>query len=238
MRRMPLYLLICLLPAACTFQEKPVRTLQATIPAAGITTLALNINIGTVTITPSTDSQVHVSIGFKHANSFFGIFSMGGSDAIKAATLNQETSNGVLKLGMHYPANTDAGGVSEHWTLAVPAGMHINSRLNVGELQVSGISGGVEAELNIGKVSLDLPGGAIKVSVDIGKIMVTADMLNYGPVSLATTVGNATLRVNGNPAGNQQRSGSGSNVSYQGSGKDAISLTVNTGKVALELKGK
>ncbi|MDE2235254.1 MAG: hypothetical protein KGL13_01745 [Gammaproteobacteria bacterium] len=238
MRRISLYLLICLLPAACTLQQTPVRTLQTTIPAADISSLALEVNVGAVTITPSADSLVHVSVGLKHNNSFFGIFNTGGNAAIKAAALTQESSNGVLKLGIRYPSNTDAGGVSEDWTLAVPAGMHISSHLNVGKLQVSGLSGGVEADLNIGKVALDLPSGAIKVSVNIGKITAVADTLNYGPVNLAASVGDAALRVNGKPAGDRQQQGSGKNVHYQGQGQEPISLSVNTGKVALDLKGK
>lgn len=238
MRRLPLYLLTCLLLAACSLQEKPVRTLQTTVPAAGLSSLALNINIGAVTVTPSTDSLVHVSVGLKHSNSFFGIFSMGGNNAINGATLSHETANGVLKLGVQYPTNADAGGVSEYWTLAVPASMHIRSQFNVGKLQVSGITGGVEANMNVGKVALDLPSGAMRVSINVGKISAVAKTLNYGPVSLVASVGDALLRVNGSPAGTQQQSGSGHRVSYQGKGKDAIDLSVNTGKVELDLKGQ
>jgi len=238
MRRIALCLLILLPLTACSLQEKPVRTLEAVVPAAGVSTLALGVNIGAVTITPSTDSEVHVSVGLKPSNSFLGIFSMGGEDAIKGAVINQVSSNGALKLSLQYPANTDASGVNEYWTLAVPVGMHISSDINVGKLQVSGVTGGVEANLNVGKVALDLPSGSMKVSINVGKINAQAATLNYAQVTLGADVGDTQLLVNGVSAGNLEKSGAGTHVSYQGHGQDAIRLTVNTGKVALALNGK
>ncbi len=238
MRRIPLFMLICLLLAACSIQEQPARTLTTTVPATGISSLMLNVNIGSVTVTPSADSIVHISVGLKHSNSFFGIFSMGGNDAIKAATLSHESADGVLKLGLRYPANTDAGGVSEYWTLAIPAGMHVSSGMNVGKLQVSGITGGVEANLNVGKVTLNVPSGDVKISANVGKINAEANLSSYGSVNLIAGVGDAQLRIDGASAGTHEKSGSGARVSYQGSGKNTLSLSVSTGKVSLDLKGK
>jgi hypothetical protein len=238
MRRIVLCLLILLPLYACSIQEKPVRTLEAMIPATGITTLAMGVNIGSVVVTPSTDSRVHVSVGLRPSNSFFGIFSMGGEDAIKAAVINQVSSNGTLRLNLQYPTNTDASGINEYWALAVPAGMHISSDINVGKLEVNGTTGGVEANLNVGKATLDLSSGAIKISINVGKINAMAHTLNYASVKLGADVGDAQLLINGMPAGNTDKSGGGAHVSYQGHGQDAISLTVNTGKVALALTGK
>ncbi|HVC37851.1 MAG TPA: hypothetical protein VNF46_05560, partial [Gammaproteobacteria bacterium] len=126
----------------------------------------------------------------------------------------------------------------EYWTVAVPAGMHVSSDISVGKLQISGITGGVEANLNVGKVTLDLPSGAMKVSINVGKINAQSHTLNYGNVTLGADVGDADLQVNGTPAGNLEKGGSGKRVSYQGHGQDAISLTVNTGKIVLALNGK
>jgi hypothetical protein len=238
MRRIALYLLILLPLTACTIQEKPVRTLEAVVPATGITTLALGVNIGAVVVTSSTDSQLHVSVGLRPSNSFFGIFSMGGEDAIKGAAISQSSSDGVLKLSLQYPANTDASGVNEYWTLAVPVGMHISSDINVGKLEVNGTTGGVEANLNVGKVALDLPSGAIKVAINVGKINAVAHTLNYATVSLGASVGDVQLQVNGVSAGDHEKAGAGNHITYHGHGQEAISLTVNTGKVVLALDGK
>ena len=238
MRRVAIILLFLLPLAACSVQEKPVRTLETVVSAAGVSALVLSVNIGAVIITPSNDADVHISVGLRPSNSFLGIFNRGGEDAIKAAAISHANANGMLKLGMQYPANTDASGVTEYWTVAVPATLHINSHINIGKLQVSGVTGGVEANLNVGKATLDLPSGAIKVSANVGKIEAQAHTLNYGSVTLGADVGNAELKVNGTAAGNLEKSSSGNHVSYQGHGQDAISLTVNTGKIALALDGK
>jgi hypothetical protein len=238
MRRIALVLLLLLPLVACSVQEKPARALEAVVAASGISALALGVNIGSVIITPSDDASVHVSVGLRPSNSFLGIFSMGGEDAIKAAAISQASVNGILKLSMHYPSNTDASGVNEYWTVAVPAGLHISSNISVGKLQISGITGGVDANLNVGKVTLDLPSGAMRVSVNVGKIDARAQTVNYGNVTLGADVGNATLDVNGMPVGDTEKSGSGNHVSYQGHGQDAINLKVNTGKIALSLNGK
>ncbi len=239
MRRAAVLLLFLLPLAACSLQEQPVRTLVAVTPAAGISAVALGVNIGAVTIMPSKDAEVHVSVGLRPSNSFLGVFSMGGEHAIKAAVINQASADGVLKLSMRYPANTDASGVNEYWTVAVPAGMHVSSDINVGKLRISGISGGVEANLNVGKVTLDLPSGPMKVSVNVGKINAQAHTLNYGKVSVSADVGDYSLEVNGVSTGNQEKTSPGNHrLSYQGHGQDAISLTVSTGKVTLALSGK
>ncbi|MHB8424318.1 MAG: hypothetical protein ACYDB9_04060 [Gammaproteobacteria bacterium] len=229
-------LLLCLSPlAGCSVQPPPARTLEMMLPGSGVSGLALAANVGAVTITPSRDAGVHVTVALRPSQSFLGIISFGGQDAIKAATISHAVSDGVLKLAMQYPGNTHAGDVEEHWTVAVPPGLHINSHINVGKLQVSGITGGVEAALNVGKVVLDLPSGAMKVSANVGKIEARAHTLNYGNVTLNADVGDAQLKVNGASAGDREKAGAGSQVSYRGHGHDAIRLTVNTGKISLAL---
>jgi hypothetical protein len=204
------------------------------VPVSGMSVLALGVNIGDVTVTPSRDADVHVTVGLQHSNSLLGIFSLGGESAIKSAVISQASADGILKLSIHYPANADAGGVSESWHVEVPVGMHVSSDINVGKLQVTGTTGGVEASLNVGKVALDVPSGAMKVSVNVGKIEARAHTLNYGQVSVGADVGDYQLTVNGVPAGKAENK----RLTYRGHGTDDISLTVSTGKVMLALNGK
>ncbi len=237
MRRNAVFFLLLLPLAACSVQQQPARTLEMVLPGSGVSGLALAANVGAVTIAPSRDARVHVNVALRPSKSFLGIISFGGQDAIRAAAIRHAVSDGVLKLAMQYPRNTHAGDVEEHWTLAIPPSLHVNSHINVGKLQVSGIAGGVEASLNVGKVVLYLPGGAMKVSANVGKIEAQAHTLNYGDVTLNADVGDAQLKVNGVPAGDLEKAGAGSRVSYRGHGHDTISLVVNTGKVSLALGG-
>ncbi len=235
MRRNAVLFLLLLPLAACSVQQQPARTLEMELPGSGVSGLTLTANIGAVTITPSRDASVHVTVALRPSKSFMGIISFGGQDAIKAAAIRHAVSDGVLKLAMQYPGNTHAGDVEERWTVAVPPGLHINTHINIGKLQVSGITGGVDADLNVGKVMLDLPGGAMKVSANVGKIKARTHTLNYGNVTLNADVGDAQLKVNGASAGDREKAGADSQVSYRGHGHDTIRLTVNTGKISLAL---
>lgn len=236
MRRLVLMLVLVVI-AGCS-SRGPVRTLEAVVPANGASTLDLTANIGAVDITPSPDANVHVSIAFQPPTSFFGLFISNASlRAIQAASLSHSLEQGTLKLTAQYPANADANGVNEHWSVAMPASLHFNSHLSIGKINASGIAGGVEADLNVGKVQLDVPGGPLKITANVGKIQATVHSVDYGDVNLGANVGEVALSVNGSPAGEHQKVGAGDSLSYKGGGKNTISLQVNTGKVALDLTG-
>ncbi|MGA9852414.1 MAG: hypothetical protein WBR15_05725 [Gammaproteobacteria bacterium] len=235
MRRIAVLLPLLLL-AACSVQQRPVRTLETVLSATGVSVLNLTVNIGEVTITPSSDSNVHVSVGLAPSNNFFGLFTDSNSEnAARGASLGHALNNGTLKLGVQYPANADASGISEHWIVAVPASVHINSHVSIGKLDVSGITGGVEADMNVGKVQLDVPGGVLKITTNVGKIQAVAHTLNYSDVTLGASVGSTTLTVDGVPMGTHQKAGAGDTLNYKGGGKDTINLQVNTGKVDVTL---
>lgn len=239
MRRIVI-LLSCLLPLTACAPQRESRTLESALPAGGITSLITHANIGSVTIAPSTDASVHVSVTLTPASHFFwGIFTHSKTPAaIRAATITHTLAKGALDFSMQYPADTDAGDVDEDWTIAVPASVHVQNHINIGKLQVTGMDGGVEASMNIGKVMLDVPGGPLDVSVNVGKITAEAHSLAYGGVVLAANIGDTRLSVDGMSVGSQQKQGTGSQINYQGKGNDALSLKVNTGKVSLALSAQ
>ena len=238
MRRIAIIVLFSSALAACA-PQRASRTLSTSLPAAGVTSLFTHANIGSVAITASPDASVHVSVKLEPSNNFFwDIFTHGNPKAIAAATLGHALDKGELDLSIQYPAASDAEDVQEDWHIAVPASVHVKSQLNVGKLQVNGITGGVAAQINIGKVTLDVPGGPLDVSMNIGKINAQAHSVNYGDVMLAADVGNTRLTVDGMTVGDQQKQGTGSQMNYKGKGIDPITLKTNTGKVSLALSGQ
>ncbi|MGH8370697.1 MAG: hypothetical protein ACRESC_06915 [Gammaproteobacteria bacterium] len=228
------------MPLAACAPQRESRTLETALPAGGITSLITHANIGSVTIAPSTDATVHVSVTLTPSSHFFWeIFTHSKTPAaIRAATITHTLAKGALDLSMQYPTDKDASDVDEDWTIAVPASVHVQSHINVGKLQVTGISGGVEAQMNIGEVMLDVPGGPLDVSVNVGKITAEAHSVAYGDIVLAANIGDTRLSVDGMSVGSQQKQGAGSQMNYQGKGSDALSLKVNTGKVSLALSGQ
>ena len=236
MRRVAILAVFLLSVAACVPQSKP-RTVTASLPAAGVTALSMNVNIGAVTIRPSDDANVHIEVGLRPAKrSIWALFTGNRPPAaMRSATIGDSVDKGILNLKMRYPEHKGSDDVSEDWVVELPANIQIGSRLNIGKLQVTGMTGGVNAHLNIGKVTLDVPKGPLDVSVNIGKIAAQAHTTMYGKVSLAANVGDTKLKVDGLAVGDRQREGTGSNMHFQGKGSDAIKLAVNTGKVTLSL---
>lgn len=236
MRRLLVLALLPLWLGACSVQQQEISVPAATLPANGVTRLAMNINVGTVTVTPSNDGQVHATLSLKPSSSFFGLLTNSASQAAaQHAVISHVLNNGTLTLGVQYPANADTDNISEVWNVAVPPGTQINGQVNVGVLSITGISGGVQAELNVGKVRLDVPGGPLKITADVGSIDATVRSLDYSNVTLDSNVGKTSLTVDGVAAGNPQRTGAGENLSYTMNGKNAINLQVSTGSVKLVL---
>ncbi|MGB9430566.1 MAG: hypothetical protein WCC11_11940 [Gammaproteobacteria bacterium] len=237
MRSVVVLLILVLLLAACSVQQSPIRAVQAVLPAAGVSEVDITANVGKVTITPSSDTNVHVSVTLKPSGSFLGFITPRNSaTAARGASFGHVLDNGILKLGMQYPADTDGGSaISEDWTVAVPATMQVNTQLNVGKLHVTGISGGVQARMNVGDIVLDVSGGPLQITANVGKIQATVHSLNYATVSLGASVGTTALSVDGVTVGDHQKTGAGDSLTYKMSGKDAISLQVTTGKASLAL---
>lgn len=236
MRQIVIFLLILSAIAGCT-PNRETRTLTADVPAKDVSVLMTHVNIGAVVITTSQDGKAHVSVTLKPSNSFFwSIFTHSTSpEAIRAATVVHSLDNGTLDFSVQYPNNKGAEDIEEEWTIAVPVNVHIKSHINIGKLQVTGITGGVDAQLNIGKVTLDIPGGPLDVSVNVGKISAQTHTLRYGDVTLASNIGDTHLTVDGMSVGDSQKQGTGNSMAYHGKGTDVINLKANTGKVTLAM---
>ncbi|MDE2070385.1 MAG: hypothetical protein KGJ04_03855 [Gammaproteobacteria bacterium] len=235
MRRLAVFLPMLLL-AACSVQQQEISVPSLVMPATGVTRLNMNVNVGVVTITPSSDGQVHVALSLKPSSSFFGLLTNSANlAAAQHATVNHALSNGSLTLGVQYPANTDTSNISEHWNVALPPAVTVTGHVNVGELNVSGIAGGVDAGLNVGAVHLDVPGGELRVSANVGKVQATVRSLDYSDIALGAGVGEAGLTVEGVRAGDVHKTGAGENLNYKLNGKNSISLQVTTGSVKLAL---
>lgn len=235
MRRL-LVFLPWLLLAACSVQEQEISLPAQVLPAAGVTRLNLDVNVGRVSITPSTDGQVHVALSLKPSTSFFGMFTSGASVTdVQKATITHSLENGVLTLGVQYPANTDSSDISEHWSVALPSAVAVTGHVNVGDLNISGIAGGADVNMNVGKVQLEVPGGPLKVNVNVGKIQASVHSLNYADITLGANIGKAGLTVEGVSAGDLHKTTTGENLTYKLNGTNSINLQVTTGSIQLAL---
>lgn len=235
MRRLLVFLPLLLL-AACSVQQQEISVPAQVLSATGVTGLNLDVNVGRVTITPSSDGQMHLGLSLQPSTSFFGILTNSASlAAVQHATISHVLNSGVLTLGVQYPANTDSSNISEHWTVALPPAVAVTSKVNVGDVDISGIAGGVDANLNVGKVKLDVPGGPLKIIINVGKVQTTVRSLDYSDVALGASIGKVGLTLDGVSTGSVQKTATGENLDYTMKGKNRINLQVTTGSVQLAL---
>ena len=235
MRRLLVFLPLLLL-AACSVQQQEISVPDQVVPAAGVTGLNLDVNVGRITILASSDGQVHLGLSLQPSTSFFGILTNSASlAAVQHAAISHVINNGVLTLGVQYPTNTDSSNIDEHWTIALPPTLAVSSKVNVGELKVSGIAGGVDANLNVGDVRLDVPGGPLKIIANVGKIQATVRSLDYSDIVLGANIGKVDLTLDGVSTGSVQKTTTGENLDYTLKGKNSIDLQATTGSVELAL---
>ncbi|MGH8279283.1 MAG: hypothetical protein ACRETQ_06935 [Gammaproteobacteria bacterium] len=237
MRRLLIVLAAVVWLSACSVKQQTLRTLDTTVPAAGIAIVSVAANAGRVSFEPSQDGRIHVHVELVPTRfQFFGIITDSNSvNAAKAAKLSQSTDQGNLKLNVLYPGNGDSHGVGEHWTVDLPSSLHVAVTLAAGDIKVTGIAGGVQADINTGKATLDVPGGSLKIEDDIGKVTATVHSLNYSEATLAAGVGSAALTVDGVPVGKQKKSGAGRAIEWKSGGKDSIDIQVHVGKLSVAL---
>ena len=240
MNHLAALLLLSALPLAApadTASSMP-RTLKADLAAAGVNTVALEVGVGELHVTASGDDQVHVQVTLRHKERqfmwFFHWMDGGSADQIAAAAIQQKTSGDRLTLSLSYPHSSN-NDMKQEWDVQVPARMKLDAVMEVGDLGVEGVAGGVAAKLNVGEVSIDVPRGAIDAQVDVGEIRAKTATARHGKIQLATNIGDAVLVIEGSESGYHDHGGLGTSVTLDGSGPDAMQLKVNIGDVSLHV---
>src|SRR5690606_8191256 len=117
------------------------------------------------------------------------------------------------------------------WEVRMPASLALKADLNIGAMKIAGVGAGVVADLNIGDLDITVPGGDVDAELNIGSITIRNATRSPGSIELGTTIGEATLQIDGKPAG--KLSGwLGAKAVHEEGGDDDISASVNIGEVA------
>lgn len=239
MRESLVLLLLAGLPLSVPADDSAPRTLTLSVPAAGLETLALQANVGEMHVTTSSDDRVHAQVTLRRKDTeslwFFHWISVGTSQDIAAAAISQQRSGTRLTLSLSYPHEHDADELKQEWDVQVPARLKLTVDMQVGELNIEGVGGGVTAKLNVGELSLDTPHGAMDASVNVGEIRARSGSAHHGAVNLSSSIGDTVLVVQGGDSGFHEHGGLGSRVTLDGQGADPMRLQVNIGEVTLHL---
>jgi hypothetical protein len=214
------------------------RTLSADLASAGLDTLALQVGVGEVHITASADDEVHAEVTLRpKEREFLGFLHWSSSMGrdIAAAAIHQERKDKRLTLSLDLDGH-DQDEIKQEWEVQVPARLKLDSVMNVGEMNIAGVAGGVGAKLDVGELEIDVPKGSIDADVNVGEIRAKSGSAHHGRIQLASNIGDATLMLHGAESGVHEHGGLGNRVSMDGDGPDSMDLKLNIGEVTLRVE--
>ena len=239
MKRSAALLLLAALPVLALADAPAERTLKTDVDPVALKNLVLRIGVGEVHVTVSRDSKVHAQVTLKQKQRefmwFFHWMSEGTAKDIAGANLRQTQQGDSLTLSLDYPGDTQGDDLKQDWEVQVPARLALTAEMKVGELNIEGVAGGVDARLDVGELSIDTPGGPIRADVNVGEVRATSGSTQLGEISLSSTIGEAVIIIGGKSAGMHEHGGLGNRVSLPGSGPDSMHLSVNVGEVSLHV---
>lgn len=219
--------------------ETESTVLTASIPADALTHLDLTALDGAVDLTASTDpGATHITVSVSLAPPRTRNMRRPIAADISQVRIRQNTHQKVLQLGL---TNADEGNIEATWTIVVPARFSARINGHDGEIHVTGLSGGVDADLNSGlgghrgKMSVDVPEGKLKLTVGVGEIVASRASGRFDRADVKASVGSATLYVLGHEIKAPHAPGPGHHISLGGEGDHAIIAKVAVGDVTVRI---
>lgn len=209
------------------------RTIERTIAAADLKTLDVKVNVGSVRLTAGRSDNVVFKLVItaeRRSRGWLGRETWGDPTAVD---LDVSSSGSRLELDLR----GEREGLKEEWTIEAPERLAARLRVNVGELEVRDLSGGVDARVNVGDLRLDVPRGEIDAETNVGNLRVVTSTRSYGNVHVEANIGGVDLRLGGRRVESRRRRyGPGDSISISGRGDDNIRLRSNIGDARLEIR--
>ncbi len=209
--------------------DRDYRTITKNFPAAGLQGFRVEGRVGDVRIRATNSNEVSLKLELEARREGGWLF--GGKGDPRDVELDDSASGGTLRLSLR----GDRKGLSERWTLTVPARLAAEIKLDVGDVEARDIEGGMRIAVNVGNIELDVPRGSIDAKVNVGDIKARTATDAYDDVRLESNVGDADLRVGSQRinSSNKRRYGPGEDVRWSGTGRDRIRMEVNVGDASL-----
>ncbi|MGH8160571.1 MAG: hypothetical protein ACRESR_00175 [Gammaproteobacteria bacterium] len=127
-------------------------------------------------------------------------------------------------------------GWKANWTVTLPARLALKLDLAVGDGEIKGVGGGVNAQIGVGHLNAELPRGPVSANVGVGHIEAEVGSADYGPVNLTSGVGHVEFDVNGvRITSGFEHHVTASSQKLTGSGTTAYTLQSGVGHVTLKL---
>lgn len=229
-------ILLAVLIATGTAAAGDDRVIEGSAAVAGATRLALDAGVGSLTVKVGATDTVRWRVALE-ADADHGWFSArrhqrDAEAAIAAAKVEATVRGDTVELLLDLPRGADEDDIEQRWTVEVPAGFAARVALDVGDLKVTGIGGGVRASVDVGHIALDLPRGAIEATVDVGGIDIINAEPPTGDIDLEVDVGDVDLELDGRTIRSDREDyGPGESLRLTGKGGDRIRARVDVGDI-------
>jgi hypothetical protein len=212
-----------LVPAAAA---QDARTLTANEPDQGLTALDVEGHVGTMHILPGTSAEVRVRVEVRAAKN--GRV-RGNPQAVDLRSTRRGSTLEVSLSGDHKD-------LEEDWTIEIPAHLHVEAALGVGDLSIEGVRGGLKTKVGVGSLKIDVPEGSINGESGVGKVNVKSATGSYGNVELRANVGSARARIDGREIRQQNKPpGPSEQITFNGNGRDQFQIRSGVGDVELTI---
>jgi hypothetical protein len=216
--------------------DDDVRELSGTVEAKALQALRIEAHVGHVDIKVSAKDQINWRLRLEPDDDD-GWFS-GSKDAKRAvseAKVKAVATGNRFEIELELPRGTDFDDVEEHWEIEVPARFAIDVEANVGQVELTGMTGGIEAELNVGELRIDVPSGRVDARLNVGELKILSATKSPGEIRLSANIGDVDLRVGGKRFQAERGIGLGGGVSASNGGKDDVTAKVNVGEVTVRI---
>lgn len=211
------------------------RDFSLDVPAEDIDRLELESNVGEVSIEAADIDAIEVRVRLEPGedDDWFGE-TEDLERRLEEAVLEHDVDGEALRLQLDYDDSGDAD-FEEHWEIRLPARLALEIDLNVGQLNIDGMSGGIEAEVNVGELDIEVLEGDIAAEVNVGELDIRSATESEGDFELESNIGEVRLTVDGKSAGRTE-GWLGSTVVYSGGGDDDVDARVNVGEIRVEIR--
>jgi hypothetical protein len=225
--------------AAGAVDAAPVRNIDRALEVpAGVTRVALDVGTGSLVLRPSPDGRLHLHVELTARTRGWGALRWTSSRAerlVESGDVALRSRDASLEVAMTYPA---AAGdlVEERWEVEVPESLAARIRINVGDADLRGLPGGIDAEVNVGDLRMSLGSGDARGHTNVGRLIAEVDGVPFAHATLDVNLGEVSAEVGGTRLPAEAVPPPAARLTVVGQGSAEYRLSANVGSVRLAVR--
>ncbi len=212
------------------------RVIEGKAAAGASLRLALEADVGEIKLEVGADDAIVWRVALEAEPGHRGLFTnKRRRDEVRAdlekVTVEKRGSGERAELVLVLPSSLDEDDFNQRWSVTVPKRFAVDLDLDVGNISISGVAGGVEAAVDVGDLKIDVPGGTVEGKVDVGDIVLHSGEAGAGEIALEADVGDVDLTLAGRRIRTDGGYGPGESLRLEGKGGPRVRLSVDVGDI-------